>query len=211
MNFGEFLIEANVLRFGDFTLKSGTRSPYFLNFGEICQGRHLAILGDALAEVIQIRVPEATVILGPPYKAIAMAVTTAIALHHRGFDCSTLTFRKEAKQHGEGGDFLGHRLRGRERIVLVDDVMSSGQTKLDAVAKVEAEARRLGFEPPRFEAVVVGVDRQEVEQGRTAAEAFSEKTGIPVYAVATIRELASQLAGRLLDVQHQALQRYLRS
>ncbi|MCA9796673.1 MAG: orotate phosphoribosyltransferase, partial [Candidatus Eremiobacteraeota bacterium] len=119
------------------------------------------------------------------------------------------TFRKEAKAHGEGGMFLGHHLSAQDRIVLVDDVMTSGQTKFDALEMVRTEAARLGLEPPRFEAVVVGVDRQEAEGAVTAAQAFTAETGLPVFAVATIRELADELEGDISPAHHRALREYL--
>lgn len=199
MDFAQLLLDSGVLRFGDFQLKSGKRSPYFLNFGDLHTGPQFEALGKALACVIMEALDQPPeVVLGPPYKAISMGTVTVNALwnHHR-LDCGFMTFRKESKTHGEGGDFLGHRLRGGERIVMVDDVMTSGQTKVDAMELLRQTARAQGLEPPVFQAVVVGVDRQEREGDGTAAEAFTARTGVPVYSVATIRELVTSLRGRL--------------
>ena len=149
-------------------------------------------------------------VLGPPYKAITMGAVTVTALWRQyQIDAHFMTFRKESKTHGEGGDFLGHTLRGGESIVLVDDVMTSGQTKIDAMALLEAEAKRRGLEPPRFQAVVVGVDRQAPEEGQTAAEAFTRKTGVPVYSVATIRELVQALESRLGEREKHLIEEFL--
>lgn len=199
MDFAQLLLDSGVLRFGDFQLKSGKRSPYFLNFGELHTGSQFEALGKALAEVIVSSLdPAPEVVLGPPYKAISMGTVTVNALwNHHQMECGFMTFRKESKAHGEGGDFLGHHLRGGERIVMVDDVMTSGQTKIDAMELLRQTAEAQGLAPPVFQAVVVGVDRQEREGSGTAAEAFTARTGVPVYSVATIRQLVQSLEGRL--------------
>lgn len=209
MSFAQFLLRSGVLQFGQFRLKSGAHSPYFMNFGEVSSGAELRELGGFLAGLIRARAPGANVVLGPPYKAISMAVATVIELDGLGQACSFLTFRKEEKGHGEGGMFLGHHLGDADRIVLVDDVMTSGQTKLEALEMIRSEARRLGLKPPRFEAVVVGVDRQEAEGAVTAAQAFTAETGLPVFSVATIRELADELEGEISPDHHRALREYL--
>jgi len=210
-HFADLLYDSGVLKFGDFQLKNGQRSPFFLNFGSLHTGAQLDALGTALAGVIQSRLPGACdVVLGPPYKAITMGAVTVTALWRQyQIDAHFMTFRKESKTHGEGGDFLGHTLRGGESIVLVDDVMTSGQTKIDAMALLEAEAKRRGLEPPRFQAVVVGVDRQAPEEGQTAAEAFTRKTGVPVYSVATIRELVQALESRLGEREKHLIEEFL--
>lgn len=209
-DFAELLYGSGVLKFGDFRLKSGKRSPFFLNFGELRTGSQLSALGDALADTIAgslVTPPE--VVLGPPYKAISMAAVTVTSLWRRHqIEAAMMTFRKEAKEHGERGNFLGHQLRGGESMVLVDDVMTSGQTKVDAIEMLRASARELGLEAPKFVAVVVGVDRQEIEAGVTAAEDFSGQTGIPVYSVATIRQLVEALEPRLSDDELSSLRVY---
>jgi orotate phosphoribosyltransferase len=209
--FANLLYDSGVLKFGDFKLKSGQHSPFFLNFGNLHTGRQLAALGEALAETIQAGPqPHPDVILGPPYKAISMAAVTVTALwnQHR-VNSGFMTFRKESKEHGEGGDFLGHVLRGGESIIMVDDVMTSGQTKIEAMELLKSEAQKAGFEAPVFRAVVVGVDRQETEGDTTAAEAFTEQTGVPVLSVATIRELVDALESRLTEEEKVLIKEYL--
>lgn len=211
MGFAELLYDSGVLRFGDFQLKSGKRSPFFLNFGELHTGAQFEALGRALAGTIMESLPAAPgVVLGPPYKAISMAAVTVNALwNHHQVDAGFMTFRKESKQHGEGGDFLGHRLEGGDSIVLVDDVMTSGQTKVDAIELLRRTAEQAGLAPPVFEAVVVGVDRQEREGSGTAGQAFSKQTGVPLYSVATIRELMAALEPRLKPAERELIGSYL--
>lgn len=190
MSFSKLLYDSGVIRFGEFTLKSGEKSDYFLNFGRICCGPELAMLGKHLGDTIMEHCPDVEVVLGPPYKAISMAsaVVMSLWLNHQK-RTRLLTFRKESKGHGEGGDFLGSQLNGGDRIVLVDDVMTSGGTKVEALEKVRAYAKSLGVEPPRFLGVVVGVDRQ---QNNAAAE-FEKATGVPVYPVTRASQLFEDL------------------
>lgn len=211
MSFADLLYDSGVLRFGDFRLKSGKRSPFFLNFGELHTGAQFEQLGRSLADCIMENLGEPPqVVLGPPYKAISMAAVTVNALwnHHR-VDSGFMTFRKESKAHGEGGDFLGHRLVGGESVVLVDDVMSSGQTKVEAMELLSKTALEMGLEPPSFTAVVVGVDRQEREGEGTAGEAFTSQTGVPLYSVANIRELTKTLEPRLKTSERDLIGAYL--
>ncbi len=191
MSFSKLLYDSGVLRFGEFTLKSGEKSDYFLNFGQICCGPEMALLGKHLGDTIMEHCPDVEIILGPPYKAISMAsaVVMSLWLNHRK-STQLLTFRKESKEHGEGGDFLGAKLKGGDKVVLVDDVMTSGGTKVEALEKVRAYAQALGVEPPQFLGVVVGVDRQ---QNNASAE-FQNQTGVPVYSVTTAAQLFEDLS-----------------
>lgn len=199
--FADFLMDTQVLKLGDFRLKSGKRSPYFLNFGEVRTGKALCELGSRLARLCMDRVGPFDAVYGPPYKAISLAVATCTALwSEHQVDRPFLTYRKEEKTHGEGGLFLGHQLRGGDRVVMVDDVMTSGGTKVEALERLQDEARRLGVEPPRCVALLVGVDRQERDDsGRTAAEVFTAETGIPVLALARVSEVFDSLRGRRLS------------
>lgn len=200
-DFTRFLLETGVLRFGDFTLKSGKKSPYFLNFGEVRSGRQLARMGSFFAQLLQQELRDGfDVIYGPPYKGIPMGVATCQALwSEHQVDSGFLSYRKEQKAHGEGGDLLGHQLSPGERVVLIDDVMTSGGTKLQAIERLKALE-------PSFVAVVVGVDREERDPaGVTAARRFTEDTGIPVVSLLTVTAMVEQLEGLVPPDQRQRI------
>ena len=139
------MIERGVLRFGDFTLKSGRKSPYFFNLGSIDDGAGLAMLGSAYANAHRCRRGSALpdVIFGPAYKGIPIAVATAVALQRdHGRSVGVAFNRKEAKTHGEGGSLVGHPLRGR--VLIVDDVMTAGTAVTEAAGTGAAIGRRPG-------------------------------------------------------------------
>ncbi|MFT5069697.1 MAG: orotate phosphoribosyltransferase, partial [Candidatus Paceibacteria bacterium] len=122
--FIEFAIERDVLRFGEFTLKSGRLSPYYFNFGLFNTGSALARLGQYFAQALVDSGIECDVILGPAYKGIPLATAMAVALsEHHGIDMPYAFNRKEAKAHGEGGSIVGAELKGR--VVIVDDVITA--------------------------------------------------------------------------------------
>jgi len=186
----EFFIAENVLTFGDFTLKSGRKSPYFFNTGALCSGRQLATMGQLYAGVIQ-QVAEfagAPVIFGSAYKGIPIAVSTAMALAANGSTTGdserrAVSDRKEAKTHGDVSGFLGV-IRAGDNAVIVDDVITTGGTKLEAIEKLrEAGCTPLGF--------VIAFDRCEPvdDSGRTAREAFQEQTGLPVHAILSVHDI----------------------
>jgi orotate phosphoribosyltransferase len=184
------MIERNVLRFGDFTLKSGRKSPYFFNLGSIDDGAGLAMLGSAYAHAIMSSgraVPD--VIFGPAYKGIPIAVATALALQcEHGRSIGVAFNRKEAKTHGEGGSLVGHPLQGQ--VLIVDDVMTAGTAVSEAADLVrQSEGELVG--------VLVALDRQEsVAPGRTAVQQMAEILGAPVFAIATLTDVIAYLDSR---------------
>ena len=135
--FLEFCIECDVLRFGEFTLKSGRSSPYFFNAGLFNTGGRLAKLGRFYAAAISNAKLEYDVIFGPAYKGIPLAATTAIALGDSGVDKPYCYNRKEAKDHGEGGVLVGHRLQDGDRVLIVEDVTTAGMTAQSLRAREE--------------------------------------------------------------------------
>lgn len=185
----EFFLNEGVLRFGDFTLRSGRRSPYFFNTGLLCTGAQLLKMGELYGRMIASmeESKDATVIFGSAYKGIPIAVATAswLATQGRG-GIRSLSDRKEAKTHGDRGDFLGIVNEG-DRAVIVDDVITDGATKLESIEKLRAA----GIEPV---ALVIAFDRQEIvgEEGQTAVERFSAQTGLPVRALLTVRDVIEQ-------------------
>lgn len=129
-----FLLDCQALKFGDFTLKSGAKSPFFIDLGNVRTGRQLDVLGDFMAEAIRDRFPETTIIFGPAYKGIALAVAAATSYWRlSGRDLGVVFDRKEVKAHGEGGSYIGTQPKASDRVLLIDDVLTSGLTKREGI------------------------------------------------------------------------------
>lgn len=159
--FIEFALEKEVLKFGEFTLKSGRKSPYFFNAGLFNTGRDLARLGRFYAAALADSGIEYDVLFGPAYKGIPIATTTAVALaDHHDTDKSYCFNRKEAKDHGEGGNLVGSALEGR--IMLVDDVITAGTAIRESMEIIQANGADLA-------GVLVAIDRQEKGKGELSA------------------------------------------
>ncbi len=166
--FIEFAIREDVLQFGEFTLKSGRQSPYFLNTGLFNTGGALAELGRFYARAIVNSRIQFDMLFGPAYKGIPLATATAIALaDHHQIDVAWCFNRKEAKDHGEGGTLVGAPLRGR--VLIVDDVITAGTAIREAVAIIRAAGAGLA-------AVAIAVDRQERGSGELSAIQEVEKS-----------------------------------
>lgn len=159
--FIEFAIERDVLRFGEFTLKSGRLSPYYFNFGLFNTGSALARLGQYFAQALVDSAIQCDVILGPAYKGIPLATTMAVALsEHHGIDMPYAFNRKEAKAHGEGGSIVGAELKGR--VVIVDDVITAGTAIREVMAIIEAHQATPA-------ATLIAINRMEKGQGQLSA------------------------------------------
>jgi len=186
-DFLEFAIHVGVLRFGEFTLKSGRVSPYFFNAGLFNSGGHLARLGRFYAQAIVDSGTEFDVLFGPAYKGIPLAAAAGIALaDHHALDMPYCFNRKEAKDHGEGGNLVGAALQGR--ILIIDDVITAGtaiRESLDIIAENGAIAA----------GVVIALDRQERGQGdRSAIQEVEQDLGLSVTSIVTLAELQAFLA-----------------
>jgi len=184
--FIEFVLTRQVLRFGEFTLKSGRISPYFFNTGLIDSGAAICALGRWYAEALITRGPDFDMLYGPAYKGIPLATATAIALHtEHGRDVPFAYNRKLAKDHGEGGTLVGAPLRGR--VVIIDDVISAGTSVAESVAHItQAGATPAG--------VAIAMDRQE--RGwteHTAVEDVEQRWGMPVIPIITLDDLVAWL------------------
>lgn len=192
--FVELMIERGVLRFGDFTLKSGRQSPYFFNLGAIADGAGLARLGRAYADALLEFAFEPDIVFGPAYKGIPIAVATAVALaEHHGRRVGVAFNRKEAKAHGEGGQLVGQPLAGR--VVIVDDVMTAGTAVAEAVDIVRSTAAALV-------GVLVALDRRErMDDGISAVQQMEQRLGVPVRALVTLEDVIQFLdrSGRESD------------
>ena len=181
-DFIQFAIDTNVLKFGQFTLKSGRISPYFFNAGLFCSGEALRKLGKFYAAALQQSGVEYDLLFGPAYKGIPLAATTAVALaNDYQLDIPYVFNRKEVKDHGEGGSLVGAELKGRA--LIIDDVITAGT----AIREVMTILTNEGATPA---AVLIALDRQE--KGRAELSAIQEVErdyGIPVISIITLSQL----------------------
>jgi orotate phosphoribosyltransferase len=188
--FIEFAIEKGVLRFGEFTLKSGRISPYFFNSGLFNNGASLARLGRFYAQAVSDSEITFDVLFGPAYKGIPLVAATAIALvEQHGRDVGYAFNRKEVKDHGEGGDVVGAPLKGN-RVLIIDDVISAGTSVQESVTMIHAA----GAIPT---GVVISLDRQERGQGRqSAVQEIETKHSICAVSIARLDHLIRHLEGK---------------
>ena len=188
--FIQFLQSAGVLKFGDFTAKSGRKIPYFINAGEIKTGEQIQKLGEFYAQCYldKIGADKNTVLYGPAYKGIPIAVSAAGALSRNGLDVPFFFNRKEAKDHGEGGVFVGYVPKAGEEIVIVEDVITAGTAIRESMAILSS------VEGARVAATFVMVDRKE--KGKTEKSAMAEvgeEFGFPVYSVVDVYDIIEYL------------------
>lgn len=190
--FIEFMVESDVLKFGDFTLKSGRKSPFFMNAGAYVTGAQLKRLGEYYARAIHDNLGlDFDVVFGPAYKGIPISVATAIAFDELyGKEARYCSDRKEVKDHGaDKGSMLGYELRDGDRVVMVEDVTTSGKSidetypKLMAAAKVEVKG------------LIVSLNRMEVGKGGTytAQHEIQERYGFPVASIVSMAEVTEHL------------------
>ncbi len=187
--FIQFLEGAGVLKFGDFTAKSGRKIPYFINAGDIKTGDQIAKLGEFYAKAYFEKVGnKATVLYGPAYKGISIAVSTAVALSKNGLDVPFFFNRKEAKDHGEGGIFVGYVPHAGQEVVIVEDVITAGTAIRESMANLSS------LEGVKVAATFVMVDRKEKGQGEKSAMAeVEEEFGFPVYSVVDVYDIIEYL------------------
>jgi orotate phosphoribosyltransferase len=193
--FVELLVRYEVIRFGNFTLKSGRKSPYFVNAGQLRTGKAIAGLGRAYAAEIRRAGLACDLVFGPAYKGVPLAVATAIGLAEHGLDVPYGFDRKEAKDHGEGGVFVGTAPAPGMRVVLVDDVITSGQSIRDAITLLRNAAPNI-----EIGAAIVAVDRQERGRSeKTTLRELREELGVDVRAIVSIGQLVPFLHNREID------------
>ena len=187
--FIQFLQSAGVLKFGDFTAKSGRKIPYFINAGEIKTGEHIAKLGEFYAKAYLDKVGnKRTALFGPAYKGISIAVSSSIALAKSGLDVPFFFNRKEAKDHGEGGVFVGYKPQAGEEVVIVEDVITAGTAIRETMEIMK------GLEGVKVAACFVMVDRKEKGQGEKGAMVeLEEEFGFPVYSVVDVYDIIEYL------------------
>ncbi|WVO17152.1 orotate phosphoribosyltransferase [Cryptococcus depauperatus] len=190
VKFIEDAIEHGILLFGHFTLKSGRKSPYFFNGGLLYSSSLLTATANAYAQILSnSRIPDFDVLFGPAYKGIPLAAASAVSLYQKtGKDVGYCYNRKEKKEHGEGGDMVGAPLKGR--IVIIDDVLTSGKAIREAIAIIKAhpEAKLVG--------IVQLVDRQEKGQngtGKSTVQEVEEEFGVPVEPIIGLDDIVKYL------------------
>ncbi|WP_158972782.1 orotate phosphoribosyltransferase [Paraglaciecola sp. L3A3] len=200
--FIEFALARNVLKFGQFTLKSGRTSPYFFNAGLFNTGGDLAKLGQFYAQALQSANIDYDVLFGPAYKGIPIATTTAVALADKhGVDKPYCFNRKEAKTHGEGGSLVGSPLAGK--IMLVDDVITAGTAIRESMLLIQQNNAELA-------GVLIALDRQEKGQGELSAIQEVERDfNTQVVSIVSLADLVEYLADKTDMAEHLAnIQQY---
>lgn len=195
-DFIELMLRAQVLTFGDFVTKSGRKTPFFINTGNYRTGEQICLLGEFYAHAINENIGDGfDVLYGPAYKGIPLAVTAASALYRGMNKNAAYCFnRKEAKDHGEGGTIIGHKLKDGDRVVIVEDVITAGTSVRESVPLLKAQA------DIRIPALVVSVDRMERGTGTmTALKEVETEFGIRTFAIVTIDEIVKYLHNRNVD------------
>lgn len=190
--FIDFMVQSDVLKFGDFTLKSGRKSPFFMNAGAYVTGEQLSRLGKYYAQAIHVNFgDDFDVVFGPAYKGIPLAVVTAIAYHELyGKEVRYCSDRKEAKDHGaDKGQLLGYELHDGDRVVIVEDVTTSGKSIDETYPKLKAAA------DVQVVGLMVSLNRMEVGKGGkvTAQQEIQERYGFPVASIVTMAEVVDAL------------------
>lgn len=187
--FIDFLKSANVLKFGDFTAKSGRKIPYFINAGEIKTGEQIAKLGEFYARAYSEKIGDKkTVLYGPAYKGISIAISASVALAKKGLDLPFFFNRKEVKDHGEGGVFVGYVPKEGEEIVITEDVITAGTAIRESMEILSS------LNGVKVAATLIMVDRKEKGKGEKGAMVeIEEAFGFPVYSVVDVYDIIEYL------------------
>jgi len=191
--FIEFMVASGVLTFGEFVTKSGRKTPFFINTGNYRTGEQAGRLGEYYAQAMVAQFGDGfDVLFGPAYKGIPLAVAAAIALAVRhGRNVGYCFNRKEAKDHGEGGALVGHRLRDGERVLIIEDVITAGTSVRETVPLLLAAAK------VRLAGLIVGVDRMEKGTGELSAlQEVRASYGMPAGAIVTLTDVVEHLHNR---------------
>lgn len=193
--FIQFMVKSGVLKFGEFTLKSGRIAPYYINTGNYKTGAQLAKLGEFYAQCIIENNIEFETLFGPAYKGIPLAVATAAALYNNHkIDVNYCFDRKEAKDHGEGGLFVGKQLEDNEKVVYIEDVMTSGKALRETLPKLMSAAK------VNVTGMIISVDRMEKGLGeKSAVQEASDEHGVKVYSIITINDIIKAIEDGIVD------------
>ncbi|MBO7736211.1 MAG: orotate phosphoribosyltransferase [Clostridia bacterium] len=194
--FIKFMVQNGVLRFGEFTLKSGRVAPYFINTGNYKTGTQLAKLGEYYANCIVENGIEGQTLVGPAYKGIPLAVTTAVALaNNHQKDLNYCFDRKEVKDHGEGGLFVGKQLTDGEKVILIEDVMTSGKALREMLPKLEQTAK------VEIAGMVISVDRMErgLQSELSAVQEVYKEFGVKVYSIVNMNDIIEAIEDGVIE------------
>ena len=195
-SFIKFMVDSGVLTFGEFTLKSGRKAPYFINTGNYKTGAQLSMLGKYYAECIKENGIEVETLFGPAYKGIPLSVSASIALYDKfGIEVSYCFDRKEAKDHGEGGVFVGKQLKDGEKVVIIEDVMTSGKALREVLPKLKDAA------DVDITGMVITVDRMEkaLDSDMSAVQSAYKDLGVKVYSIVNINDIIKAIEDGVID------------
>jgi len=202
--FIDFMVQCEVLTFGDFTTKSGRKTPYFVNTGRYRTGRQIARLGRFYADAIVARGVEYDLLFGPAYKGIPLVVAAASSLaEHHGVDVPFCFDRKEVKDHGEGGSLVGRKPQDGDRVLIIEDVTTAGTSVQETVPKLRAVA------DVSISGLIVSVDR--MERGATDRGALAElrdEFGLDSFAIATLDDIVEHLGPKLTQADRDRIDAY---
>ena len=184
-DFIKFMADAGVLTFGDFTTKSGRKTPYFVNTGNYKTGMHISILGDYYANLVISSGEQFDAIFGPAYKGITLAAATAASLYrNHGINIPYFFNRKEVKDHGEGGSLIGYKPKDGDRIIIIEDVVTAGTAVRESLLLLKSIA------DVKITALFVSVDRMERGTGeRSTLNELKHELGINVFSIISARDI----------------------
>lgn len=194
--FIEFMVRSGVLTFGDFTTKSGRKTPYFVNTGNYKTGYQAGKLGEFYAKCIAENIKEdVDALFGPAYKGIPLSVATAISLANtQNKDVNYCFNRKEAKDHGEGGTMVGYKLQDGDKVLIIEDVITAGTAIRECLPVLKAAA------DVEIAGLIISVDRMERGQSnKTAIQEIYDEFGIKAYPIVTVREIIDTLHNVEID------------
>ncbi len=204
--FIKFMLTSGVLRFGEYKLKSGRVSPYFINTGNYKTGSQISKLGEFYAESIKENEIKANTLYGSAYKGISLAISTGIVLFTRyGYDWNYCFDRKEIKDHGEGGMIVGYQPKNGDKVVIVEDAITSGKALREAMNKLKQVA------DVKVTDMVISVDRMEVgNASKSAVMEVEEEYGIRVHSIVTIHDIISAIENGIIPgIEHlEKMKRY---
>lgn len=193
--FIKFMCESNVLTFGDFTLKSGRKAPYFINTGNYKTGEQIAKLGEFYAKCIEENNIDANVFFGPAYKGIPLCVAAASAIYSKYNKNVNYCFnRKEAKDHGEGGVIVGHKLSDSDKVLIIEDVITAGTAVRETLPILKSAA------DSEIKGIIISADRMEKGKGdKSAVQEIYEEFGIKVYSIVTIEDIIECIKDGIIE------------